>query len=251
MKVEYGISFISILNFFKNISQVLDNFSKIGYSVFQALPLRKVNGKERNIICFEDVWRPDLHNIFQVQKGKIFYDLLSLYLFKQGSKRDEILQLYKWRKLQQIKHNWGDMGDYVEISNQISAKNIKYIEKMAVAMNTYLVPDIKHLKEFMQEHNITIEEITKQLGYLFAPIIHFQPICSVKEFIEKKDIDNSEEIHIFNALLYAILENFHNGIYKTDKLIIIVEYNPAFLIFSEKKSLETAKKMLDIIKKYL
>ena len=66
-----------------------------------------------------------------------------------------------------------------------------------------------------------------------------------------ENIDSSEEIHIFNAVLYAILENFHDGMYKTDKITVIVEYNPSFLIFSEKKSLETARRMLEIIRKYL
>ena len=160
MKVEYGISFISILNFFKSISQVVDNFSRIGYSVFQSLPLRKVSGEEENIVCFEDVWGSDS----QIKKCKIFDLFLSFYLFKQGNRREEILKLYKWRKIQQIRHTWDDMDDYVEISNQMSPKNLKYIEKITAAMNTHLVPDIKHLKEFMQEHNVTIEEILSKLG---------------------------------------------------------------------------------------
>lgn len=251
MKIEYGISFISIFNFFKNISQVMDDFLKIGYNVFQSLPLNKVSGNEKKVVYFEDVWRPDLQNIFQLQKGRVFDDLLSFYLFRQGNKRTEILKLYEWKKVKKIKHRWDENGNYIEISNMMNAKNLKHIENVAISREISLIPDIKHLKEFMQIYNVTIEEIVGQLGYLFAPIIHFQPLCKIKKFIKRKNFDDSEEFYIFSVVLSAILKNFQNKKYKAKNITIIVEYNPAFLIFSKKKSLETAKKMIEIIKKYL
>lgn len=260
--IKYGISLVSILQLGRNIQESMADAIKIGYNGFQSLPMKNgITGLEENIFCYEDAWRPELEHFWQVKKERLFDDLLALFLlFKKGKARRKIINNYNRNNITSISHvfNGSEVKNNTlyEINPELgSISNIKHI----CGNKKVLVADIKHLIDYEKlDKNTSLEDLIGSLRENLAPIIHFQPICDIDEFIEKtKFLDHEDknsnhyelrEIQILKYLLDIFKANFSEGLYEDNALKIILEYNPKWRFLNKNKSAQLAGVMLQRVK---
>lgn len=269
INVKYGISVISILNAFDDIQKSMQDAIMMGYDGFQSSPLKDITGKEDNIFCYEDVWNSELKHFWQIKKHRIFTDLLQLFvLFSKDNKRKEILLNYKSNNITYVSHTFDkklnlDDNRLYEISPRLHF-GLEKIKK-ACLEKQILVADTKHIlnyKKFAILYNnihgdvisldyCSIDNILDELGGNLSPVVHFQPIISIEDFISEASINDDfyllEEVVVFGKILKAIKENYNKGLYGDKALTIIIEYNPKMAFLSKYKSQRLYTNMLKIV----
>ncbi len=259
--IEYGVSDISIMQIGRSANDTRKDAKRVGYDGFQALPLKNgITGLEEDTICYEDVWRPELQHFWQIDASRAFDDILQLFLlFKKEKAAQMVVDNHTRRRITHISHEFIDLvqdeyeNTLVEISPNLSVVSLEVL-KDACESRQILVADTRHLIDYEKLEQVKAEDVVYELRRNFAPVIHFQPVIDIDEFIRKTtnidsvhenyDWASLREIQIFRHLLQIMKINFEEGIYGESKLTIIIEYNPKFNFLSRRKSILLASNML-------